>query len=325
MDKEKFGKFIAELRHDLGLTQLALAEQLHVTDKAVSKWERGICYPDLTMLESLAAALNLTVAELIACEKHQKETTPAGCGETEMRSLLEIVNESQRLKKKKWTLVGVLVFSFILLTSLIFYFAATNIKDSHYVTFVGKKANADGSFVYVEKDGRLLCLRCPDQQMYDSIEAHKKWAYQIEYCWNIFTYRGTLESCQENDTDDLALGTPMDTIGSAFIVDSLLGIGRVKQSIKNVYPDPERAGKYLYTFCFSDEHIGYDIKILTVENCRSVALADYDEDGVTELFVLTKYAEEPYMLYDNENGAISSVFVDEVPADVLEQLKVGGR
>lgn len=323
MDKITFGRFIANTRRELGMTQLTLAEKLYVTDKAVSKWERGLCYPDLVLLEQLASVLGLTVEELMACEKHQEGTSLAGCYKTDMSSILEIANESQKHRRKKiWTIVGLLALSFALLTSLIFYFIATNMNDSHDVTFIGKKANADGSFVYVEKDGRLLRLHCPDRQMYDSIEPHKEWAYQIEYCWNFFTYQGTLKSCQEKDTDDLYLGTPMDTLGSAFIVDSLLGIRRVKQTIKNVYPDPERDGKYLKTYCFSYEQNGYDIKILTVEDCRSVALADYDDDGVTELFVLTKYAEEPYMLYDIEKGTISSVFVDEVPADVLELLKI---
>ena len=41
MDKQSFGKYIAEKRKQLGMTQMQLAEKLHVTDKAVSKWERG--------------------------------------------------------------------------------------------------------------------------------------------------------------------------------------------------------------------------------------------------------------------------------------------
>ena len=55
MNKEVFGTFIAEMRKEKGLTQQNLADQLHVTDKAVSKWERGLCYPDLTLMEPLAA------------------------------------------------------------------------------------------------------------------------------------------------------------------------------------------------------------------------------------------------------------------------------
>lgn len=319
MDKETFGKFVANSRRELGMTQLALAEQLHVTDKAVSKWERGLCYPDLMLIEKLASVLNLTVEELMACGKRSEGESLDGCGKTQMRSLLQIVNQSQKDQRKKiWMRIGLVTLSIILLTSLIVCVAATNINSSHECTFVGKKVNGDGNFVYMEKDGRLLCLRCPDQQMYDNIEAHKEWEYQIEYSWNYFTCRGTLKSCQENDA--LYLGTPMDTLGNIITIGSLLGTSSVNMSTEYVYPDPEREGNYLYTYCF---FYGEGFHIVTVDNCRSVAWADYDEDDVTELFVLTKYAQEPYMLYDMEKGAVTSVFVDEVPADVLEQLKMG--
>lgn len=68
MDAEYTGKQIAERRKALGLTQKALAERLHVTDKAVSKWERGVNFPDLGLMESLALALDTTPACLLGLE-----------------------------------------------------------------------------------------------------------------------------------------------------------------------------------------------------------------------------------------------------------------
>lgn len=59
MNKERLGSFIGERRRELGLTQRELAERLHVTNKAVSKWECGLSYPDVTLLEPLASALEL--------------------------------------------------------------------------------------------------------------------------------------------------------------------------------------------------------------------------------------------------------------------------
>ena len=50
MNKERLGTFIAENRKAFGMTQKDLAETLHITDKAVSKWERGLSYPDVTLL-----------------------------------------------------------------------------------------------------------------------------------------------------------------------------------------------------------------------------------------------------------------------------------
>ena len=61
MNKERLGAFIGARRKERSMTQKDLAALLHVTDKAVSKWERGLSYPDVTLLEPLAAALGLTV------------------------------------------------------------------------------------------------------------------------------------------------------------------------------------------------------------------------------------------------------------------------
>ena len=58
------GKKIAELRKEKGLTQKDLAEKLNVTDKAISKWERGINFPELTVMEILATELDTTVVDL---------------------------------------------------------------------------------------------------------------------------------------------------------------------------------------------------------------------------------------------------------------------
>lgn len=65
MDSIEVGARIAALRKEKGMTQKQLAESLHITDKAVSKWECGKNYPDLVLLESLAIALDTTPSELL--------------------------------------------------------------------------------------------------------------------------------------------------------------------------------------------------------------------------------------------------------------------
>ena len=59
MDNQKFGQFIASIRKEKGWTQMELAHKLNITDKAVSKWERGIGFPDLKMIEPLAQVLEI--------------------------------------------------------------------------------------------------------------------------------------------------------------------------------------------------------------------------------------------------------------------------
>ena len=61
MNKEIFGGFIADLRRVAGMTQKQVADRLHVTDRAVSKWERGLSYPDVTLMEPLAVVLGVGV------------------------------------------------------------------------------------------------------------------------------------------------------------------------------------------------------------------------------------------------------------------------
>ncbi len=65
MDIQSLGAFIQSRRKDLGMTQSQLGAKLHVTDKAVSRWERGVGFPDIKLLEPLAEALQISVSELI--------------------------------------------------------------------------------------------------------------------------------------------------------------------------------------------------------------------------------------------------------------------
>ena len=64
MDNQKLGIFITELRKEKGLTQAQLAQKLNVTDKAVSKWERGVGFPDIKLLEPLADVLDLSLIHI---------------------------------------------------------------------------------------------------------------------------------------------------------------------------------------------------------------------------------------------------------------------
>ena len=73
MDALETGKRIQELRKAHGWTQKELAERLHGTDNSVSKWERGLNYPDMAMLEPLANTLDTTVVELLGIENVPEE------------------------------------------------------------------------------------------------------------------------------------------------------------------------------------------------------------------------------------------------------------
>ena len=67
------GEIIAARRKELGMTQKELAAKLNVTDKAVSKWERGIAFPDIGSVPQLAEVLELSVAELMDAQSDEKQ------------------------------------------------------------------------------------------------------------------------------------------------------------------------------------------------------------------------------------------------------------
>jgi transcriptional regulator with XRE-family HTH domain len=73
MQEKTFKDVVTKLRKEKGLTQLELAKKLNITDKAVSKWERGLSYPDITSISALAKALDTDTSYLIdLCEKENK-------------------------------------------------------------------------------------------------------------------------------------------------------------------------------------------------------------------------------------------------------------
>ena len=95
MDLRKIGKFIAEGRKSQKITQEKLAEMLDVSDRAVSKWERGICLPSTVVMPKLCEILSITVNELFCGErinmKDDKKTEKA---------LLEIARAKEQADKK---------------------------------------------------------------------------------------------------------------------------------------------------------------------------------------------------------------------------------
>lgn len=98
MDAEKFGTFIQLRRKELGLTQAELAEKLYVTPKAISRWERGIGFPDIKLLQSVADALDVTIVELMHGERMEKALS-----REEASSLVtETVGQMEQQRRMTW-------------------------------------------------------------------------------------------------------------------------------------------------------------------------------------------------------------------------------
>ena len=99
MNQIKIGKFIAESRKDVNLTQMQLAEKLGITDRAVSKWERGIAMPDSSIMLELCEILKISVNELLKGERITMENN----NEKNQELLLEMSKEIQQKNKIIWT------------------------------------------------------------------------------------------------------------------------------------------------------------------------------------------------------------------------------
>ncbi len=98
MNQIKIGRFIAACRKESGLTQLQLAEKLNITDKAISKWERGIAMPDTSIMLSLCDILGISVNELLNGEKIDMENN----SNKNEQLLLEMAKELEKKNRTVW-------------------------------------------------------------------------------------------------------------------------------------------------------------------------------------------------------------------------------
>ena len=99
MDQIKIGRFIAACRKRANLTQLQLADRLDITDKAVSKWERGITMPDTSIMLELCDILGISVNELLSGEKINMENS----NQKNEQLLLDMAKELEKKNKTIWS------------------------------------------------------------------------------------------------------------------------------------------------------------------------------------------------------------------------------
>ena len=105
MDQIKIGRFIAERRKNANLTQLQLADKLGITDKAVSKWERGITMPDTSIMLELCDILCISVNELLSGEKINMENN----NQKNEQLLLDMAKELEQKNKTVWRSMKVIM------------------------------------------------------------------------------------------------------------------------------------------------------------------------------------------------------------------------
>ena len=105
MDQIKIGRFIAERRKKASLTQMQLAEKLGITDKAISKWERGVAMPDTSIMLKLCDILGISVNELLSGEKIDMENN----NQKNEQLFLEMAKELEKKNKTVWTSMWIIM------------------------------------------------------------------------------------------------------------------------------------------------------------------------------------------------------------------------
>ncbi len=99
MNQIKIGRFIAECRKKANLTQMQLAEKLDITDKAISKWERGLAMPDTSIMLELCGILCISVNDLLSGEKINMENN----NQKKEQLLLDMAKELEKKNKTIWS------------------------------------------------------------------------------------------------------------------------------------------------------------------------------------------------------------------------------
>ena len=127
MDKVKIGQFIANCRKDKKLTQEQLAEKLNISKNAVSKWERGICLMDMSLLKPLSEILDVSVNDILSGEKIPEE-------KIKEKSEENIIKLSEFNHYKSVT-IGT-IFILITITIIIIYSLIKNLECSGYTTLL---------------------------------------------------------------------------------------------------------------------------------------------------------------------------------------------
>ncbi len=167
MEYEKTGKLIQELRKEKGLTQAALADRLGVTDRAVSKWERGRSFPDVSMLKPLAEALDVSVSELLDGERRSPDKmksipddavilTVEDADKAAMTGIHTYIHETQK-RERIW--IGILVAGL-----LAFIFAAGYTQHVRHLPVNFQEGDLEFSEVRVvmeDKSVKIISLDDP--------------------------------------------------------------------------------------------------------------------------------------------------------------------
>lgn len=154
MDLVKIGRYVAGKRKDLGLTQRQLAEKLGMSDKSVSKWERGICLPDVSVYEEYCSILGISINEFLAGEDIAQENIVKKSED----NLIQVTTDSKHRQNKLKTIIAVLSVIVLAAVMIVSVFLLRANQPKNYIVPVDPNSaemktaellsGMDGAFLY---------------------------------------------------------------------------------------------------------------------------------------------------------------------------------
>lgn len=183
MDLVKIGKYIAGKRKALGMTQKQLAEKLNMSDKSVSKWERGICLPDVSVYMELCEILGISINEFLAGEDIDAENVEKKSED----NIIQVTKDSKKKQKNlKSILAVVTTFAVILVLVLGAVFVHKVMQPKNYITAVDRTSaemktaellsGTDGAYLfnfYVKEEYKTLTIYLSEYQAGELINKSK--------------------------------------------------------------------------------------------------------------------------------------------------------
>lgn len=183
MDLVKIGKYIAGKRKALGMTQKQLAEKLNMSDKSVSKWERGICLPDVSVYMELCEILGISINEFLAGEDIDAENVEKKSED----NIIQVTKDSKKKQKKlKSILAVVTTFAVIMVLVLGTVFVHKVMQPKNYITAVDRTSaemktaellsGTDGAYLfnfYVKEEYKTLTIYLSEYQAGELINKSK--------------------------------------------------------------------------------------------------------------------------------------------------------
>lgn len=183
MDLVKIGKYIAGKRKTLGMTQKQLAEKLNMSDKSVSKWERGICLPDVSVYMELCEILGISINEFLAGEDIDAENVEKKSED----NIIQVTKDSKKKQKNlKSILAVVTTFAVIMVLVLGAVFVHKVMQPKNYITAVDRTSaemktaellsGADGAYLfnfYAKEEYKTLTIYLSEYQAGELINKSK--------------------------------------------------------------------------------------------------------------------------------------------------------